>query len=430
MSSQKTVTFDQMLNEYLVYSDILEESFRDMNWLMKESNVIKTWQGGDLIVPFQQSLPSSVKMGGLTAEGDIDEASYVRGKLTGYKEIYGTLVFNSRDLFLDHGMVSEQNFLKILPNQIEQLMKFMKQTTSIQILNGGNLDSVRSAYAGANDGLLEVEHPERMNIGLKIHIADGDTSGDFYITKIDKNTGILTVSATRGGGAADMTGYDDTTSIYIDNGQNEAFGSMRDMLLPASAGGSDSFAGKLKADSPFCQSVQYDAGGLAGTGDWGTTNPVEGSQLLALIFDALRKGHQLAAEPECFVMSYLNFSACLLGLELSSGAYKNVKERVDYAGYSTVTVGGMHGSVELVGVREQADDWIAGVKKSHMDFHCGAKMFNVLTSPDGLKYYTVRNTQGYRYLTDIVCNGDWIYSNPWSAVAIHNIPKINLPSMV
>ena len=430
MATLKATTFDEMLNEYLVYSNILEESFRDQNWLLKTSNIIKTWQGGNLIVPFQQSLPSSVKMGGLTAEADIDEATYVRGKLTGYKEIYGALVFNSRDLFLDHGKISEQNFLKILPNQIEQLMKFMKQTTSIQILNGGNIDDVRAGYAGANDGLLTTKHPERMNIGLKIHIADGDTSGDFYITKIDKNTGILTVSLTRGGAAADMTGYDATTKIYIDNGQNEAFGSLRDMLLPASAGGSDNFAGKVKADSPFAQSVLYDAGGAGGTGDWGTATAVTGAQLLALVFDALRKGHQLAAEPECFVMSYLNFSACLLGLELNSGAFKNVKERVDYAGYSTVTIGGLHGSVELVGIREQADDWIAGVKKSHLDFHCGEKMFSVLTSPDGLKYYTVRNTTGYRYITDIVCNGDFIYSNPWSAVAIHNIPVINLPSMV
>lgn len=417
-----------MLNEYLVYSNILEEAFKDQNWLMKTSNIKKTWDGGKLIVPFQQSTASSVRMGNLTAEGDIDEASYIRGSLDGYKECYGSLVFNSRDLFLDHYRVSVQNFLKILPDQIEQLMRFMKQTVSIQILNGGYLDVVQSGYAGANDGLVLVEHPERFVIGMKVHLADGDTSGDFYITKINKNTGIISVSATRGGAAADMTLFDDTTKIYIDDGQTTAFGSLRDMLLPDAAGGSDLFAGQTKVDSPFSQSVLYDAGGVGGTGDWGTTTAVTSSDMLTVVFDALRKGRQLAAEPECFVMSYLNYSACLLAVEKNSGAFKNTKPRVDYAGYSSFSVGSVQGSVELVAVREMADDAIFGVNKSHMDFHCGNKMYNILTSPDGLKYYSIRNETGYRYITDIVLNGDFLYSNPWSAVAIHNIPKVSLPS--
>jgi hypothetical protein len=432
MGTPKSATFTDMLNEYLVYSDILEESFIDQNWLMKTSNKVRTWDGGTLIVPFQQSTASSIRMGGLTAQTDIDEATYLRGSISGYKEMYASLVFNSRDLFLDHYRVSVQNFLKILPDQIEQLMRYMKQSTSIQVLNGGYLDTVQTAYVGANDGQLDVKHPERFVIGGKFFVTENPagSSASLYVTAIDKNTGVLTMSTIRGGGAVDFTGYDNTTEIYIPDGQaGGAFSSLRDMLLPVSAGGSASFAGKTKASAPFAQSVLYDAGGVGGTGDWGTSSPVTASDMLVLIFDALRKGHQLAAEPECFVMSYLNYSAALLSLEQNSGAFKNVKPRVDYAGYSTVTVGGMHGSVELVGVREMADDAIFGLKKSHMDFHCGAKFFNILTSPDGLKYYTIRTDGGaYKYVTDIVMNGDFLYSNPWSAVAIHNIPVVSLPA--
>lgn len=430
MSTVKSATFGDMLNEYLVYSDILEEAFKDQNWLMQTSNKVRTWDGGTLIVPFQQSTASSIRMGGLTAEGDIDEATYVRGEVAGYKEMYASLVFNSRDLFLDHYRVSVQNFLKILPDQIEQLMRYMKQSVSIQVLNGGFLDTVQSGFVGGVGGSVLVNHPERFVIGGKFFLTEvpAGLSGEFYVTKIDKNTGAIIFSATRGGAGADFTGYDDTTQIYIIDGQaGGAFTSIRDMLLPASAGGSDTFATKLKADSPFAQSVLYDAGGSAGTGDWGTNTAVTANDILTLIFDALRKGHQQAAEPECFVMSYLNYSGALLALEKNSGAFKNVKPRVDYAGYSSITVGGMHGAVELVGVREMADDAIFGLKKSHMDFHCGAKMFNILTSPDGLKYYTIRNETGYRYITDIVFNGDFLYSNPWSAVGIFNIPKIRLP---
>jgi hypothetical protein len=200
------------------------------------------------------------------------------------------------------------------------------------------------------------------------------------------------------------------------------------MILPASAGGSDNFAGQVKLASPFAQSVLYDAGGSTpSTGDWNHTSIVGASDLLTLVFDALRKGHQLAANPQSFVMSYLNFSGCLLALEKNSGAFKNVKDRVDYAGFSTITVGGMHGAVELVGVREMANDAIFGVNKAHMDYHCGERMFEVLKSPDGLRYYTIRNETGYKYVTDIVANGDFLYSNPWSAVGIHNIPTISLP---
>jgi hypothetical protein len=428
----KSATFGDMLNEYLVYSNILEESFVDQNWLMKTSNKVRTWDGGTLVVPFQQSTASSIRMGGLTKEDDIDEATYMRGEISGYKEMYASLVFNSKDLFLDHYRVSVQNFLKILPDQIEQLMRYMKQSTSIQVLNGGFLDTVQSGTAGGATGEIFVAHPERFVIGGKFVLVDDDTAAaSFYVTAIDKNTGIVIFSDTRGGSTVDMTAYDDTTKIYIPDGQGGgAFSSLRDMLLPADEGGSDTFAGKDKADSPFAQSVLYDAGGTTiNSGDWNHGTIVGGNDILTLCFDALRKGHQRGAEPECFVMSYLNYSAALLAVEKNAGGFKNTKAAVDYAGYSSITVGGMHGSIELVGVREMADDAIFGVKKSHMDFHCGAKMFNILTSPDGLKYYTVRSETGYRYITDIVFNGDFLYSNPWSAVAIYNIPPISLPGI-
>lgn len=429
-STDKSATFADMLNEYLVYSNILEEEYLDQNWLMKTSNKIRTWQGGRLIVPFQQSTASSVRMGNMTAEGDIDSATYVRGYLEGYKEMYASLVFNSRDLFLDHKTLSVQNFLKILPDQIEQLMRYMKSSTSIQILNGDYLDQVGAAYSANISGLMIVDHPERFVIGGKYTIKDADTGPiSVYVRKIDKNTGELTLFDARVGGAVIvLTAYDSTTKIYLDGGDTTAFNSLRNMLLPLDAGGSNDFANQTKLDSPFAQSVQYDAGGSTpNTGDWNNATSVTSNDMLTLVFDALRKGHQRGAQPECFVMSYLNYSACLLAVEKNSGGFKNVKPRIDYAGYSSIHVGGMHGAVELVGVREMADDAIFGVKKSHMDVHCGAKMFQVLSSPDGLKYYTVRDEAGYRYITDIVFNGDFLYSQPWSAVAIWNIPKVSLP---
>lgn len=424
MSTTKSATFSEMLNEYLVYSDILEEAFKSQNWLMTNANMNPNWQGGKLIVPFQQALASSVKMGGLTADTDIDTALYVRGYLSGYKECYASLLFYSRDLFIDHYKISEQNFLKILPDQVEQTMKFMKQVVSIQVLNGPYLDTVGTAFVAATD-VMAVAHPERFSIGQKLITSDGTTTVTGYLTAINKNTGVVTYATTRGGvTAVDLAGLvAANTKVYIDGGNSTAFGSLRDMLLPASAGGSDTFVGQTKLLSPFAQSVTYNAGGSsANTGDWNSA-VIEYDDILNLVFDAYRKGLQLGAEPAQVLMSYKNFSACLKTLEKNSGAYKNIKPVVNFAGYSEIEVGGVVGSVTLVGIREMADDWMPMINKKYLDFHSGRKPFTVLTSPDGLKYYTQRATTGYSYITDIQLAGDFLYRAPWSAVAIWNIPN-------
>ena len=132
IQTSKAATFDSMLNEYLPY-DLLMTEFQEMNWLLKNCNMKEGWLGSTLIIPYQQAYASSVQMGGLTAESDIDEATYVRGQVDGYKEVWATLVFNSRDL-MEHDKVSEKNFLRILPDQLDQTLSFMKQQVSIAVL--------------------------------------------------------------------------------------------------------------------------------------------------------------------------------------------------------------------------------------------------------------------------------------------------------
>lgn len=440
----KTDTFSEMINEYLVYSNILFEEFKSQNWMMQKANIKPGWNGGDLIVPFQQSYASSVRMGGLAATDDVDNASYVRGKINGYQEVYATLLFNSKDLF-EHNRISETNFLKILPDQITQTMKFAKQQVSIQVLNGGGIDAVVSGFAGGNDGLLNVKHPERFMIGMKIIAADADTSvgntgtpdaiPDVYVALINKNTAILTCRTARGaagGSLVNMTGLDATTTIYTENqrlgvGGGKSFTSLKDMLLPASLGGSDTFATKTKTDQPFTQPVLYDA--TRTSGDWQGSADVDGNTILTLIFDAYRKGIQLGAEPIEWAMSWKHYSAALLAIEKGSGGFKNVKPAVNYAGYSSITVGGAIGAVVLSGVRELNDDFIYGINPMYFDFHVQNQPWRIMTSPDGLKYFTVRNTTGYQYLIDMQMLGDFIYRHPWSATVIHSIPDYEVSAI-
>jgi hypothetical protein len=284
-------------------------------------------------------------------------------------------------------------------------------------------------------GVLAVSHPERFMIGQKLILSDGvNPAVTGYVWAINKNTGIITLGTARAPAAFVAQVFpllvEATTRVYIDGGVTTQFGSLRSMLLPASAGGSDTFANKVKLDSPFSQSVLYDAGGVAGTGDWATTVAIKYNDVLDLIFDSMRKGFQLGAEPLTYIMSYKHYSACLKTLEKGSGAFKNVRPSVTYAGYAEMEVGGVEGSCKLVAIREMADDWIAGVNTKYMDFHTARKPFQVLRSPDGLAYFQKRAVTGYTYITDICLAGDFLYSDPWSAVAIHNIPNYGFNTIV
>ena len=431
MATTKAATFGDMLNEYLVY-DLLEEAFKEQNWLWSNCNVKKTWDGGTLIVPFQDHTANSIRMGALTAEADLNTAGYVRGSVAGYKEAYGSIYFNSRDL-LDHGKVSEQNFIRLLPTQLDQLMKYMRQTVSIQILNGGALDSVATGWAGGAAGTVDALHPERFSRTQFVKLVDttGPTTATGYIRTIDKSTGELTIyDAVTGGSLVDLTGLDDTTKIYIRDADTTQFNSLKNDLLLAANGGSDTFAGVNKLDSTFSQAIQYDAGGATGTGpDWNSGTAVTGSDILTLVFDALRKNYQRGGSANLAIMSFKHFSAAMLALEKGSGGFRHVKPSVNFAGYSEIEVGGVQGSIKLLGIREMDDNFIAMVDRKYMDFHCGVAPFQPLASPEGIKYYTVRAETGYTYITDLRLAGDFIYSNPWSATAIHNIPDYEISAI-
>ena len=421
MATTKASTYSAMINDYLPY-ELLESEFKKQDWLWTKCNFKKGWAGGEMAVPFVSAIPSSIKMGALVSDDDIATGKYVRGTLSGYVESYGAMAFNSRDL-MDHGKLSSQNFLKLVPDAIDQLMKFFRQSASIQILGGSHLDTVATAFDAATD-VLAVNHPERFQIDQKIVVYDGSVTATGYVKTINKNTGLISFVTTRGGSTAvDLAGLTEaTTKVYTEGGTGTSFGSLKKMILSAAAGGSDTFCGQTKTDSPFTQSVLYDAGGSsANTGDW-NAEVIKYNKILDLVFDALRKGYQLGAEPRTFVMSYKNYSACLKTLESGAGAYKNIKPSASYANYMEMSVGGVNGACDIVAVREMDNDWIAGINPDYLDFHTATNPFSIMSDPDGKKFYTKRATTGYLYVSDVQLVGDFLYRHPWSAVGIFNIP--------
>ena len=436
VQTTKAATFDSMLNEYLPY-DLLMTEFQEMNWLLKNSNVKEGWLGSTLIIPYQQSYASSVQMGGLTAEADIDEATYVRGQLDGYKECWATLVFNSRDL-MEHDKVSEKNFLRILPDQLDQTLSFMKQQVSIAVLNTQEISQINTIVNAGGAGTLAIikfEQPERFEIGQKILLREGATEEMAYVITINRNNGNLELASSRGGSEYNpATTITDAGAAFLpntyDSGTNNGFTSLLFQILPSGYLGAPSTVfGQTKTDSPFTQGLLYDAAdwenGDTTTGQEGAGNRItDSTDVLAEIFNGLAKARQRGSDPDVFLMSYKHFSSCLAALEygaggrtLGSGAFKNVQDKVDYAGFSEITVGSVLGSVRLVAIREMTDSVVVGIQTNKLDFHTN-RGFKIQESPDGLKFYSVRQTTGYKYIVDYSFYGDFVYSCPYTAISI------------
>lgn len=423
MATNKSTTFSSMLNEYLSY-DLLEDEFKNAdNWLLKNANWDKSWQGGYIPVPIQVGIANSVKMGGLTADNDIAAAQYVRGNITSMKEAYGALSFYSRDLF-ENGKVSEQNFLRLLPDQLTQLMDHFKQTISLQVFQGNYLDSAATGTVIATD-VLFVNRTERFYLNQKIIINDGIVPAvESYVKSVNKNTGQLFLVTARGGSTpADLAGMTIASiKLYTDGASSEFFTSLKSMLLPASLGGSDTFATLTKVNYPYTQSVLYDATAST-TSNWGSVTAVTRNTILNLFFDAQRQGRRKGAKPKVAICGWKHYHAALLQLESASGAYKNIKPSVNYADYSEMEVGGIMGSIKIVGIREMDDDWIVLLDPAFLDLKTGKSPFQIMESPEGLKWYTIRATTGYQYVTDIRLAGDFIYRAPHTATVIHSIPN-------
>ncbi len=253
-----TRSFNNMLNEYLHY-DLLKAEHNKRNYFMGKVERDNSWKGGSIIVPFEAAGESSYALGGMTADTDISEAKFVRGVVSGQKEIWGTMMFNERDLKEHSGgsadAVSEQSFLKNLPKRLTGFMDGMKEIVSTALLSGAHLASLTSN--GLVSGVCTVDRVERFSIGQKIVVDDNDSApATGYVSAIDLNLNTVTLVTTRGGATPlDCSAYTvaQAAKLFIDGGDAAAnrFTDIVDQLLPASAGGSATLFGVSKLAQPF-----------------------------------------------------------------------------------------------------------------------------------------------------------------------------------
>lgn len=397
-----TRTFSAMLNQYLGNS-LLKEELVKRDFLLSTVEKDNDWLGGDLIVPFKAAGASSTSFGALTASNDIASDTYVRGSITTQPELWGTMIFNQRDI-MEHGEVSEQNFLKLLPDTIEDFMSYIKGVTSMNLLNGKAI--CKATVDGTAGGLITVSCPDRFVIGQKVYV-DDDNSGDAngYIVDINVNTGVLHIQNARSSGAdVDLSAYTvaQNASLYNAGQQASGFSGLRDMLLSSANGGSSTLYGQTKTAYPYLQSINVSGADVTAV------------NIMEKVFDALVTVARLGkGKPTDVVMSFKHFGSCMKVIENSKGGYNVVpnSQKTSQYGWMELQIGSIKGMLKLVGVQEMNDDVIYFIDWRALKFYSNG-FFRKNKSPDGNEYYVVRDTTGYQYIIDICLFGDLVLLRP------------------
>lgn len=406
-------SFSSMLNEYLPYELLRAEMIKKV-WLFNKCKKDDSWLGGNLVVPFQGAGASSVSFGSLTAEADIAEDQYVRGNVSAYREMWGTMKFKGTDI-RQHGKISEQNFLKLLPDTLDRFVDLMKERGSLVMLNG------YASLANANGlvgGTIGVVNPERFQVGEKVYVDDNDSPAVVgYITAINQNSGVLTIQTARTAGApVDLSPYTVAAGarLYYDGtqpGSDLGFTSLRSQLLSAANGGASTQFGVSKVAWPFLQATQ-----ISGSG-------VTSANILDRVFAGYVKvANRGSNNPNQIVMSYKNLAACMQQLEGSKGAYhiNQTSPAVTSHNWKTIQIGSVKGDLELVGVQEMESDVIFYLDPKSVTFHSNG-MIKRETSPDGNQFYTVRSTSGYTYIVDHALYGELVVSRPSDHGVMHSV---------
>lgn len=423
--------FQDMLNEYLP-NELLKEELIMRDYIIQNVQKDNNWKGGKLVVPFKGSGASSVSFNELTPASDIVQSKYVRGSIDDYREVWGSLIFNQRDLQEHDGKIPESTFLRLLPDELEDFMDYKKEVVSIQFGTGPHF--ARVTVDGTAGGVIGVDKIDRFMINQKF-VLRSDTQADLsvYVTNstssgiaIDDET--VTVSTTIGGAPVDVSAYTvaDNAKMYHPGvsdgaGNFNTFISFREALLspnnvafPATLGsqaGATHLHGVPKSAWPILQAVNIDGQGITAT------------NILDALFDAYtevrRRSKGRATE---YLMSLKNYGSIMKQLELQKGSFRVVEDpKESLFGWMEMKIANVTGQVlKFVGIQEWDDDTIALVDWRSITFRSNG-YFKKRISPDGREYFEVRNTNGYQYIVDCCLFGEMEYKKPGHSAIIYNV---------
>jgi hypothetical protein len=409
-------SFQDMLNEYLTNS-LLKEELVKRDYVLNRVEKDNNWKGGTIPVPFKSAGASSVKFGGLTESGDIGQSEYVRGEITTYKEVWGSLIYNHTDILQHDGSVKEQSFLRSTVENVEDFMQYMKEVVSNQLTGGPHFATVTDATNAAT-GILVVDRIEKFMLNQKVSLVDDNTTiASYYVIGMNLDADSITLSAARGGTAANVSAFsvDQNAKFYYDGVSSSAtsFNSLKATFLSAANGGSANVHGKSKLLYPFLQAINVSGADITKL------------NLLEKIFDAYaivrRKARGMATE---VLMSWKHFGTVQKLLEIQKGSYKvsEGSRKASVYGWTSVEIQAISSTetLKFVGIQELDDDVIMLMDWKGITFRSNG-FFRKRTAPDGKQYYEVRASTGYQYIVDTCLFGELEIQYPGKSGIIHSI---------
>ena len=411
--------FNALLNEYLPL-DLLKNEYMKRDYLMTRVNHDESWKGGQLIVPFEGQHASSVEFGQLAASSDISKYNYVRGTIASQPEAWGSLVFNHRDLIEHDGKIPESTFLKILPGQVDAMMTYFKMVMSVHLLGGPHFATVTDS-TNADTGVFLVDRIDRFSLSQKLSLDDDNsTAAAAYVIAISIDGKSVTLSASRGGSAADFSAYTlaQNAKMYHPGAQATGFTGLTSQLLSLANGGTTNLFGAAKTAYPFLQCPNISGAGISAT------------NILDKIFDAyvqrmiLGKGGKA---PEV-LMSFKHFGSILKLIEVQKGGYNVVpnSRSTNAYGWAEIEIGSVAGqTLKIVGVQEVNDSVIMFLDWDSVTFYSNG-LFKRRKAPDGKEYFESRATTGYSYILDHCLFGDLVCTAPWKNAILHSIPDYTI----
>jgi hypothetical protein len=399
-----TASYSALLKRYTPES-LIENEFAKMSYIYANCEKDKSWRGGTYEVPFLEAGFSSLQYGSLAASNDVAEMDVVMGTTT-MKELWGSILVRESDLYR-HGDM-ESSYLKIMPDKIEEFVKFAQEQVGIGFLAGARI--ARATANGTAGGDITVDKPYAFRKGMKIEVIDDDTgAATGYIRSININTGVLSVFDARTGGAAVNLSTFTTAQnarVRVVGSGTERFQSLRDVTLTAALGGSDSIYGLTKSSYAVLQSLQASGASF--------TAATILDDLLGTYYDFNEKRGNMFKEMWVSMGVFKNISRVLE----SNRRYATIEKKAGY-GWQSVDIVGAEGQAKIVALREMPNDviYVGDVKKVTF---AGAEPFKRKMYGNE-EFFMVRGTDGPQMITDMALRGDFV-CKPSQWGVIHSLP--------
>ena len=387
---------------------MFDTAFSKKSYIWDKIDKDLKWAGGVYEVPIKKNGFSSVQMGTLPAANDIADANEVMGTIAGHKELIMSAIFNEADLA--RHSYSEQTYLEKLPEMIDDLTTTGVQQMEAGFLRGGGVISYATSN-GAVGGTISVANPENFPLGCKVEVLDNDTAAATgYVITNDLNSGQLLIQNARSAGAnVDLSLFTTAQSarVRMVGAGSESFLDLKTALLPLSLGGADSLYGQTKLSIPNLQAKRKDGSAF-------TASTIL-KDLLKEYFDNRRMGRGNLSE---IWVSYGMFANICANLELSK-QYMVEDKQASY-GFSSISLVGNEGKCKIVALNNIQTDIAVFVDWSGLKF-AGLPIKKKMYGDAGMEYFTVRNTSGIQFISDICLRGDFVI-NPAKLGIAYNIP--------